>query len=71
MRNSDVYKKKKLMPFLVFENSGCNIVVSEPDFKSSKGKCALESLVQSRLEHSQSCVVGYVVGCFESSMRYA
>ncbi|KAK2397880.1 hypothetical protein QL285_059409 [Trifolium repens] len=31
---------------------GCYILVSEHGFKSSKGKCILESLVQSRLERS-------------------
>ena len=55
------FKKKKVPTFGPLKN-GCYIVVSESGFKSSKGKCALESLVQSRLEHSLSCVSSS--GCF-------
>ena len=45
-------KKKNIMPFLAYEKWGVTILVSEPGFKSSKGKCILESLVQSRLERN-------------------
>ena len=43
--------KKFIVPFWPLKN-GLLHLVSEHDFKSSKGKCILESLVQSRLERN-------------------